>query len=52
MKKRIDMSGMKRMALGLPAGPLRDDILQQPDEVDAEEYLANARVWLRMARAS
>jgi hypothetical protein len=50
MAKRVSMSGMKRLALGFPPGPLRDDILQQPDELVAEEYLANARMWLRLAR--
>jgi len=46
------LSSIKRFALeGLPRGPLRDDILSQPDEVSAEEFLASARVWLRLARA-
>ena len=34
----------------LPDGPLRDDILAQPDEITAEDYVANCRVWLRMLR--
>jgi len=43
---------MKKFALrGLPGGPLRDDILSQPDDIGAEEFLASARVWLRLARA-
>jgi len=50
---RVRLSGLKKLALEeLPRGPLRDDILSQPDELTSEEYLANARVWLRMARAS
>ena len=49
---RIRLSGLKKVALEeFPRGPLRDDILSQPDEMTPEEYLANARVWLRMARA-
>jgi hypothetical protein len=50
MTNMVSMSGMKRLALGIPPGPLRDDILQQPDELGAEEYLVNARMWLRLAR--
>ena len=47
------MTGLKRFALqALPSGPLRDDILSQPDMVGAEEFLANARVWLRLACTS
>jgi hypothetical protein len=43
---------MKRLALeDLPRGPLRDDILSQPDQLQPEEFLANARMWLRLARA-
>jgi len=46
------LSNIKRFALeGLPRGPLRDDILSQPDDVSAEEFLASARVWLRLSRA-
>ena len=52
-QRRVMLSNIKRFALeGLPRGPLRDDILSQPDEVSAEEFLASARVWLRLARAS
>ncbi len=51
-QKRIALSNMKKFALqGLQRGPLRDDILSQPDEVTAEEFLASARVWLRLANA-
>lgn len=46
------LSGLKEFALEkLPAGPLRDDILSQPDELTSEEFLASARIWLRLARA-
>jgi hypothetical protein len=48
----VRLSGLKRLALEeLPMGPLRDDILSQPDNLPAEEFLACARVWLRLARA-
>jgi hypothetical protein len=48
----VDLTGLKRFALqALPSGPLRDDVISQPDRVGAEEFLANARVWLRLARA-
>jgi len=44
---------MKHFALEkLLEGPLRHDILSQPDEVSSAEYLTNCRVWLRLARAS
>jgi hypothetical protein len=47
----INLAEFKRFALQkLPDGPLRDDILSQPDEVSAEEYLADCRVWMRLAR--
>ena len=49
----VDLTGMKKFALqALPSGPLRDDILSQPDRVGAEEFLANARIWLPLARAA
>ena len=49
----VSLSDLKRFALqSIPSGPLRDDILSQPDKLAAEEFLASARVWLRMARAS
>jgi len=52
-EKRVMLSNIKRFALeSLPGGPLRDDILSQPDEVSAEEFLTSARVWLRLARAA
>ncbi len=48
----ISLSTLKRLAFeDLPRGPLRDDILLQPDEVSPEDFLASARVWLRLARA-
>jgi len=47
----IDLAEFKRFALQkLPDGPLRDDNLSQPDEVSTEEYLADCRVWMRLAR--
>ena len=47
----INLAEFKRFALQkLPDGPLRDDILSQPDEVSPEEYLADCRVWMRLAR--
>jgi len=50
--RNVSLSSMKRFALEkLPEGPLRDDILSQPDEVSPGEYLTNCRVWLRLARA-
>lgn len=51
VNQTVNLSDFKRFALEkLPEGPLRDDILSQPDEVSAEEYLASCRVWLRLAR--
>ena len=48
---KVRLTEFKRFALErLPEGPLRDDILSQPEEVPAEEYLANCRVWMRLAR--
>ncbi len=48
---RVRLTDFKRFALEkLPEGPLRDDILSQPEEVSADEYLANCRVWLRLLR--
>lgn len=50
--RKVSLSGMKRLALEkLPGGPLRDDILSQPDEVSSGEFLTDCRVWLRLARA-
>lgn len=50
-QKRVRLENIKKFALqGLQRGPLRDDILSQPDEVSAEEFLASVRVWLRLAR--
>jgi hypothetical protein len=52
VQKNIALMGLKRFALEtLLRGPLRDDILSQPDEVSAEEFLASARVWLRLSRS-
>jgi len=52
VRKRVMLSNIKKFAIqGLPRSPLRDDILSQPDELSAEEFLASARVWLRLARA-
>ena len=48
---KVRISELKRFALEkLPEGQLRDDILSQPDEISADEYLANCRVWMRLAR--
>jgi len=48
----VRISSLKRLALEeLPTGPLRDDILSQPDELSPEEFLASARMWLRLTRA-
>ena len=50
-KGEVSLAELKRFALhGLPEGPLRDDILSQPEAVTPEEYLANCRVWLRLLR--
>jgi hypothetical protein len=50
-ERKVSLTNLKRFALQkLPEGPLRDDILAQPDEITAEEYVANCRVWLRMLR--
>ena len=47
------LTALKRFALEkLPEGPLRDDILSQPEEVAPDDYLANCRVWLRLAEAT
>jgi hypothetical protein len=49
--RKVNLIGLKRFALEkLPNGPLRDDILAQPDEISPDEYLANCRVWQRLAR--
>ena len=49
VSRKVNLAGLKRFALeSLPQGPLRDDILSQPDEISADEYLANCRVWLRL----
>jgi hypothetical protein len=49
---KVSLSSLKRLALEeLPRGPLRDDILSQPDELSPREFLASARMWLRLARA-
>ena len=51
VRQNVNHSNLKRFALQkLPDGPLRDDILAQTDEITAEEYVANCRVWLRMLR--
>ncbi len=51
VRQTVSLSGFKRFALQkLPVGPLRDDILSQPDEISPEDYLASCRVWLRLAR--
>ena len=48
----VNIVGLKRFALeDLPRGSLRDDVLSQPDELEAEQFLASARMWLRLARA-
>lgn len=50
-RKMVDIRSLKDFALQkLPDGLLRDDILSRPDEIDAEEYLADVRVWLRLLR--
>jgi hypothetical protein len=50
-KDKIRLTDLKQFALELlPEGPLRDDILSQPEDVSADEYLANCRVWLRLLR--
>ncbi len=51
MERKVNLVELKRFALEkLPEGALRDDILSQPEEIAPEEYLANCRVWLRLAR--
>jgi hypothetical protein len=50
-KQGINLTDFKKFALQkLPDCPLRDDILSQPDEISPEEYLADCRVWMRLAR--
>jgi hypothetical protein len=50
--RMVRISDLKKIAQDeIPRGPLRDDILSQPDEVSPEDFLASARVWLRLARA-
>lgn len=47
---KVRLTDLKRFALEkLLEGPLRDDILSQP-EVAPEDYLANCSVWLRLTR--
>jgi hypothetical protein len=51
--RTVRLTELKRFALEtLPAGALRDDILSQPDEIPPEEFLANCRVWQRLARTN
>lgn len=51
--RKVNLLGLKRFALEkLPSGPLRDDILSQPDEITPEDFLANCRLWLRIAKTS
>ena len=53
VRNSVNLTGLKRFALeNLPTGPLRDDILSQPDEITPAVYLANCRVWQRLARLS
>lgn len=48
---KVRLTDLKRFALEkLPGGPLRDDILSQPDEISPDDYLADCRVWLRLSR--
>jgi len=48
----LNIAGLKRFAFEeLPRGSLRDDILSQPEELAPEDFLASARMWLRLARA-
>jgi hypothetical protein len=50
--RRVRISDLKKIAQDeIPRGPLRDDILSQPEELAPEEFLASARMWLRLARA-
>lgn len=50
-RKRVNIRPLKDFAFQkLPDGLLRDDILSRPDEIGAEEYLADVRVWLRLLR--
>lgn len=52
LEASVKLSGLKRFALEkLPEGPLRDDILSQSDAIYPEDFVASARVWLRLARA-
>lgn len=49
--RRIPLSALKRVALDeLPEGPLRDDILSQPDDVAPDEYLSDCAFWLRLLK--
>jgi hypothetical protein len=51
--RKIRLTELKKFALEkIPAGALREDILSQPDEIPPEEFLANCRVWQRLARTS
>jgi hypothetical protein len=50
MPRKVSMVGMKKLASDMENGPLRDDLLQQPDEIGVEEFLACARMWLRLAK--
>lgn len=50
-RKKVNIRPLKDLALQkLPDGLLRDDILSRPDEIGAEEYLADVGVWLRLLR--
>lgn len=52
-RQNVNLRNLKQFAVQkLPDGPLRDDILAQPDEITPEEYGTNCRVWLRLARLS
>jgi hypothetical protein len=51
VQRRVSLTALKGFALELPVGALRDDILSQPDQLPPEEFIASARMWLRLARA-
>lgn len=51
VRKKVNIRPLKDFVLQkLSDGLLRDDILSRPDEISAEEYLADVRVWLRLLR--
>ncbi|MBI2938347.1 MAG: hypothetical protein HYY22_09080 [Thaumarchaeota archaeon] len=49
-KKKVNIKPLKEMALKLEKNHvLRQVLLVEPEEMDAEEFVAKALTWLRLA---